>query len=137
MKIRGIEIAIAVWNQIPAIVGVIPLDIEVPDELAKTNWTPLQVIVTVLTSSIKSSETIRVNSTEQDPNFRIDENMIRAATAELNKRIEATRLELVSSEAADDRWLQALGAVQDALLAERWEEGKRLVANLQQEGPRG
>ena len=78
----------------PAVLGVIPLDIEVPTELVKTGWTPLEVIVTVLTSTTKNGETIRVQSTEQDPTFRIDENTIRLAAAELYRRVEAVRAEL-------------------------------------------
>jgi hypothetical protein len=94
MKIRGIEISITAWNYVPAVLGVIPLDIEVPEELAKTDWTPLEVIVTVLTSTGRDSTTIRVHSMEQDPSFRIDQNMIAAAMMKLRERIEATRAEL-------------------------------------------
>jgi hypothetical protein len=100
MKIRGIEIEIAVQNYSPAKLGVIPLDIEVPDELAKTSWTPLEVIATVITSTGKNASSIRVYSTEQDSNFRIDQTMIQNAVIELNKRIEAQRLQLAAGEAA-------------------------------------
>jgi hypothetical protein len=96
MKIRGIEIAISVWNYLPAVLGVVPLDIEVPAELAKTDWTPLEVQFTVITSKGRSSGSIRVSSMEQDPSFRIDQNMIRDAVEELNRRIEAKRAELAA-----------------------------------------
>jgi hypothetical protein len=101
MKIRGVELSIAVQGSQfpPAMLGVIPLDIEVPEELTKTDWTPLEVIVTVLTSKSKSSGSIRVHSMEQDMNFRIDQTMIAAAILELNKRIDAKRAELTAGPA--------------------------------------
>lgn len=101
MKIRGIVLSIAVRGSQfpPARLGVIPLDIEVPVELVKTDWTPLEVIVTVLTSKSKDSGSIRVHSMEQAMGFSIDQNMIVAAILELNKRIDAARAELTAGPA--------------------------------------
>lgn len=99
MKIRGIEIAIGAYGQntMSAVrLGVIPLDIDVPAELTKTDWTPINIEVTVLTSTGKSSTSFRLYSMEQDPNFRVDQNMIAAAVAELAKRINAQRVQLYS-----------------------------------------
>jgi hypothetical protein len=134
MKLLGIEIAIAVQGSIPEQLGVVPLDIEVPAELVKTDWTPLEVIVTVTASTGKFSASIRTYSREQDPNFRIDQNMIRDAVIELNKRIEAQRPQLAAPPAkwTDEQGRQALGAVQDAL-----ELGRKTPIVEREEGSRG
>lgn len=96
MKIRGIEISIGIGGGFPAphtMLGVIPLDIDVPEELTKTDWTPLELVVTLITSKGKHGDVIRIRTAEEmwDGKFQISQEMIQAAAAELHKRIDAQR----------------------------------------------
>lgn len=101
MKIRGIEIAIGIQGNpgnkistLPTYLGVVSLDIDVPAELTKTLWTPLEVQITVLTSTGKFSDVVRILSSECDGNYRVDQNMIIAAAEELARRVNAQRVQL-------------------------------------------